>query len=233
MSRRRWLVIILVAAAGLAAAMRLTGGDAAPSVTPERTDKKTGKRAKPLTADDVPVVATLLGKGATGETFTRERNLFSYAKSPEALHAEEAERQRLAAEAAARAKADAERAAEAAKAAAEQQALARKAEAERLEIERQNAILHPKPPVPPSFPYQYVGTIGPADDPYAILLGVDRQFRYAKAGDVVDRKFKVEYVGAVRLDLSYTEPQFADQFAQVSKYDASTAPAAPAAARGR
>lgn len=230
MTRRRWLLLALLAAAAIAAVMQLTGGDAAPSAAPERVDKKTGKRAKPLTADDVPVVATLLGRGATGETFTRERNLFSYAKSPETLRAEEAERQRIAEAAAKRAQEDAERAAVAAAAAAEEAALARKRDAERLEEQRRYDLLHPKPPVPPSFPYQYVGTIGPADDPYAILLGVDRQFRYAKAGEVVDKKFKVEYVGAVRLDLSYTEPQFADQFAQVSKYDAS---AAPAAARGR
>lgn len=220
-SRQRNLLVIGLVVTAWGSWILLSGDEPGVPGTSSAQRSSDRKSAAALTADKVPVVVSALGIPGPAETFERERNLFEYAQSPEELARIEAQR-RLAAEEAQR------RAQEAADAAA------RQAEAERLRLEQERErqrllalekvkqpVIPPKP-VPPSFPYQYVGTIGPVDAPFAILTGPDKQYRYIRAGDTIDREFKLEYIAERRLDLSYTDPRFQDQFTQVQRLSDAT-----------
>jgi hypothetical protein len=215
---RGWTLALALIAVGAWAAWQLASGNEAapePGTAAARTESRKGKDQ--VTAEKVPVVVSRLAEPGTGEVFARERNLFEFAQSPEELEAIEAQRrataeaqrvatQRAAEAAAAKAEAD--------RKAAEVAAAAREAQAKAL---REQLALNPPKPTPPSFPYLYVGTIGPVDNPFAILSAPDRTYRYVRAGEAIDRDFKLEYIAQRRLDLSYTDKQFQDQFTQVQR----------------
>ena len=189
-----------------------TAGPAAADGTRARAKGKTKGLTSP---DDVPDVVGNLAHQRPGEVFTRERSLFDFAKSPEIIAAEEKAKQD-AADAALLAQKVAE-----ARAAADRERMRVQAEAQakqQAELAAQQAKMPKPPPAPPAFPHQYIGSIGPTEAPFAILYGtVDRKYTYAKEGDVVDDKFRIEHVGWVRLDISYTDPQFAGKFANVDR----------------
>lgn len=221
-NRRVVLTGALIVAAAYAAWSMLSseGGRAETAGTATRSQ---GRKAKAVaTADKIPVVVSELAIPGPAETFERERSLFAFAQSPDELARIEAQKRLAAEEARKRAE---EAAAEAARR-AEEERQRREADAERARlaaIEAAKQPVIPPKPVPPSFPYQYVGTIGPVDAPFAILTGPDRAYRYVRAGEAIDRDFKLEYIAERRLDLSYTDPRFQDQFTQVQRLsDAST-----------
>lgn len=174
-----------------------------------------GPRAATDPAADVPVIAHLAFRPRLNETFERERSLFAYAKSPATLAAE---------------RRAAEEAAEAARKAAEERERLRKEQEERDREARKIADAkaaeaaarqaqwlkdNPPKPVPPDFPYEFVGIIGPADRPLAILEDRAHALVYAGSGDVVDNAFRLERVGRKALDFSYVNETFKDQFKRV------------------
>ena len=171
----------------------------------------------PFVADDVPAVVFARGEARDGETFSSIRNnLFVYEKSPAVIAKEEEDRKAAAA------------AMEAARLVQEDQRkkqaeLDRIADEERAKVEaarREEAIRNPPkppPPIPPDFKYQYIGVIGPDSGRYAILQDGSQAFSFAKAGEVIDNQFRVERVGRLNLDLTYTDNRFAGQFQQVPR----------------
>lgn len=178
---------------------------------------KTAKGAKTIEANDIPVVIESEAKPYPGEEFVRERTLFDYAQSPEELAAIEEARRLLAEKQAIEA--------EERRIRDEEMRVLREAEAkeraereakERAEREAYLAANPPKP-VPPHFPYEYIGIIGPKADAHAILRGSGNKLSYARAGDVVDSRFRVERVAKFVLDLTYTELQFAGEISQVER----------------
>jgi len=201
------------------------GSSGAVAETGEARTRAKGKGKGLTSPDDVPDVVGNLAHQRPGEVFTRERSLFDFAKSPEIIAQEEKAKQD-ALDAALLAQKVAE-----ARAAAERERLRIQAEADalrRAELVRQQALQPKPPPTPPPFPHQYIGSIGPTEAPFAILYGtVDRKYTYAKEGDVVDDKFRIEHVGWVRLDISYIDPQFAGTFANVDRTRDSVADAQP------
>ncbi len=224
MTRPQVLAAILVLVLGWIVARTWLMPPELPAGAPGQ-DVAAGSRgkAKVLVAEDVPVVVAGLARLRGGEVFERERSLFEFARSPEEIRAEEEARRQ--------AEEEARRIAEEARAAAAKAAeeLARRAEEERKrqeeERKRQEEALrlNPPPPVPPSFQYQYLGVVGQMSDPLAILLGPDRKYRYVRAGEVIDDRFRLEFIGEVRLDLSYTDARFANVFTQVQRnQDSST-----------
>lgn len=175
-----------------------------------------------VTAEDVPVVSWLHVAEMADEEYERDRNLFNYAKSPAQIAAErrEAEQERI------------RREQEAARRHAREEERLRR-EAQQAELERQRAAAQaaseaeqaveprepatPPKPDPPTFPYRYVGIIGPRDDSYAILQDEEEGFSYARAGEVVNGSFMVERVGRLNLDLSFTDEIFAGEIRQVPR----------------
>jgi hypothetical protein len=220
------LALLWFAWTKLASSTTTTGGTTADPEAAGETRTHAKVKTKGLTSpDDVPDVVGNLARQRPGEVFTRDRSLFDFARSPDDIAAEEAARKaaadaaaKAAAEAAAKAEEDRQRRVEEAKVKAEQDAIALRA-----------VQAAPKPPpLPPPFPHEYIGAIGPTDAPFAILYGItDRKYSYARAGDVVDGKFRIEHVGWVRLDISFTDPQFAGKFANVDRTAESIADAQP------
>ena len=219
MTRNTKLVLVLLAVACWATWALwpgdepLAGGTAAVA-----EDRASGRKGKDLvTAEKVPVVVSRLAEPGTGEVFVRERNLFEHAQSPEEVQAIEEQRR---ATVAAQKVLDQQRS----EAVALQVQKDREAEdARRIARElamkkaREADLLNPPKPIPPSFPYQYVGIIGPVENPFAVLSAPDRSYRYVRAGESIDAQFKLEYIAQQRLDLSYTDKQFQDQFTQVQR----------------
>ena len=226
------VVLLSVAALGLWRASR-SGQDApaarrgGSTASDDDGGARQGKKGKKLGAEDIPVVLIALARAREGETFVRERSLFDYAQSPEEVAA--IEEARKAAELK-RAEAEAERLTilkEHNERKAIEDARLAKLEAEAAEVKRKYLEEHPPKPVPPRFAFDYIGVIGPRDDAYAILRASDQKLSYAKAGDVVGAKFRIERVAKYVLDLTYTEDQFAGEIGQVQR----TFESAPAAGR--
>jgi hypothetical protein len=207
-----WLWVVLGSEEGLLGASGDRGGLSAP----------------PYTSEDIPLIVFKGPDEFEGERFDRpDRNLFNFEKSPEELADEEARRleaQRLADETAeAKAKRDEEarlKRAAAAEAAARKKALD---DAARRASELTDVKLpppRPRPdappaPIPPAFPYEFEGLIGPLDDAIAILRTGEEKLAYARAGQVMDATFKIERVGQVMLVLSFIDPVFEGELRQV------------------
>jgi len=187
---------------------------------------------KTIDADDIPVVSSLAFQPTLDETFTRNRDLFSYARSPEEIQREQ-DAQVAAAKAAQVAAAAAEE--DRKRRAAEQDVKNEALRKEQEETARRQAEFlrdHPPKPVPPEFRYQYIGVIGPREDSYAILAGSGSVFLYARAGDVIDNMFRVERVGRLKLDIGYTDPRFEDELREVPRvFDSAALNAAPGPVR--
>ena len=197
---------------------------------------KAGRGEAADIASTIPVVAALAFKPKVHETFERERSLFAYAKSPATL-----EMERQTAEAAARAAAEAAKVAEEARIERDRVAAIARAEADKkaaIEREKQAAYLrdHPPPPIPPDFPYEFVGLVGPKDAPFAILVDRSKSLVYVQAGEEVAGSFKIDRVGRKTIDLSYLDPRFEGQFKRVqlvSKPGLDLSTAAPASSKAK
>ena len=226
MSAQAWRLVMILGGAALLTfvlSKACSGGVAEPAAKGAAADagddapRRSTRKGKKIEASDVPVVVKSPWRARAGETFVRERSLFDYAQSPEEIARIEKERAD-AAEAARKAAAE-EAAIREEMNKRQQEEAAKRAEAARLEAERQARWLaeHPPKPVPPTFSYEYIGVIGPKDDAYAILRGPDQKLTYAKAGDIVDRRFRIERVAKLVLDLTYTDPQFTGEIGQVQR----------------
>ena len=204
---------LVIAAAGWWIARSMSHSAAPPPGAPsaEASTQTGSKQAKKgdIQASDIPIVIASASKPYPGETFVRERSLFEYAQSPDELAAIE-ESRRLLNERQIRETEERRIRDEELRVVREKEAQERAA-AEAVEAAARAEYLraHPPKPVPPVFPYSYIGIIGPKDDAHAILKGGGNKLSYAHAGDVIDSKFRVEHVGRVAMDLTYTEAQFA------------------------
>ena len=239
MSQRTQLLFLAAVLAVLGFLIVRQLGDGGAGNGPREKRERGSTRGGPTTADDVPALRHLHAPAAPAAEDDRDRDLFAYAESPADRDArrreqEEAERQRAAL-------AEQRRLAEEVRRKAEAEAARRRAEkAARLASERalrdsQAAPVAPEGPRPdpPSFPYEYVGIIGPREDSFAILQTDDEKLLYAKAGDILDSSFLIHHVGKYTLHLGYTDPQFADAAAQVPRKLTTDVGGAPAAAMPR
>ena len=137
------------------------------------------------------------------------RNLFDYGRiAPPPPSAEElARRARLAEEARLRAEEERKRREE------EQEALrlAARERQKKLAEGRRNA---PKPeppkPVPPNFPYKFIGLLGESESKIAIFLD-NKDFLLAKEGEDVKEDFRIMRIGYDTLQIGYTDPQFKEE----------------------
>ncbi|MEM7248956.1 MAG: hypothetical protein AAF533_26755 [Acidobacteriota bacterium] len=78
----------------------------------------------------------------------------------------------------------------------------------------------PPAPTPPAFGHEYVGLIGPRENPVAILADGSRDrdglaFRYVQRGQVFENQFRIERVSALQLVVSFTDPLFSRDRLQV------------------
>lgn len=219
---------------------RSMGQQAAPTPgapTAGASTASASKQAKKgdIQASDIPIVIASASKPYPGETFVRERSLFEYAQSPDELAAIE-ESRRLLNEQQVREAEERRIRDEELRVVREKEAQERAA-AQAVEAAARAEYLkaHPPKPVPPVFPYSYIGIIGPKDDAHAILKGGGNKLTYAHAGDIIDSKFRVEHVGRVAMDLTYTEPQFSGEISRVQRTTegAAATPAASPSPAGR
>jgi hypothetical protein len=141
------------------------------------------------------------------EAYDRQRNLFEYSQSPEAIAAE-------------RARKEAERRAEIERAEREAR-LARERQAEAA----RRALLPPEPPPPPppppppqapAFRYTYVAYIAQLEGSEEYLAALQKKegkptTAIVKVGDVLDSQFVVKKIDIDQVVVSYTDPRFSDQ----------------------
>lgn len=136
--------------------------------------------------------------------YDRQRNLFEYGQSPEALAAERAR------EEAAR-RAELER-----KEREAQMAKQREVEAARRALEPPRPPPPPPPPQPPSFRYTYVAYIAQLSGAQEYLAALQKRegkttTAVVKVGDVLDDQFVVQKIDFDQVVVSYTDPRFKDQ----------------------
>lgn len=60
----------------------------------------------------------------------------------------------------------------------------------------------PPPPTPPAVPFQFTGTLGPAQAPVAVLVEGDRLV-LARQGETVDGKFIIRKIGYESIDVGF------------------------------
>ncbi len=180
-----------------------------PSEDGQGSQAVTGTAASILNGPDVDLA---LLTQQPGDYDGGGRNLFDYGHivPPPPTAEELARRARLAEEARLAAEEERRRREE------EQEAL-RLAALERqrkLEEERRNA---PKPPpreppkpVPPDFPYRFIGVLGESKSKIAIFLD-DKDFLLAKEGEDVKEDFRIVRIGYDTLQIGYTDPQFKEE----------------------
>ncbi len=136
--------------------------------------------------------------------YDRQRNLFEYGQSPEALAAE-------------RARKEAERRAEIERREREaQMAKQREAEAARRALEPPRPPPPPPPPQPPPFRYTYVAYIAQLAGAQEYLAALQKRegkttTAVVKVGDVIDDQFVVKKIDFDQVVVSYTDPRFKDQ----------------------
>ncbi len=83
----------------------------------------------------------------------------------------------------------------------------------KLAAERRNApklLPEPAKPVPPNFPYRFIGVLGESESKIAIFLDAD-DFLLAKEGEDVKEDFRIVRIGYDTLQIGYTDPQFKEE----------------------
>lgn len=141
---------------------------------------------------------------ATEGIYDRQRNLFEYGQSPEALAAE-------------RAREEAARRAEIERQEREvQMAKQREVEAARRSLEPPRPPPPPPPPQPPPFRYTYVAYIAQLSGAQEYLAALQKRegkttTAVVKVGDVIDEQFVVKKIDFDQVVVSYTDPRFKDQ----------------------
>ncbi|HKO55500.1 MAG TPA: hypothetical protein VJ276_06440, partial [Thermoanaerobaculia bacterium] len=60
----------------------------------------------------------------------------------------------------------------------------------------------PPKPVPPDFPYKYIGTFGSAQNPIATFSG-NEEIINARVGDVIQNRFVLRNIGIESVEISF------------------------------
>ena len=200
------LIFLAVAVAALGWNYRaaLFGKDAAGAAR-EQTDTVAPLDKRLAAMLEVPSIP--LERPDVEEAYDRQRNLFEFSQSPEAIAAEQARK-------------DAERRAEVERAERE----ARMARERQVEAARR-ALLPPEPPPPPppppppqppAFRYTYVARIAKLQQEEEYLAVLQKKegkttTEIVKVGDVLDSQFVVKKIDIDQVVVSYTDPRFSDQ----------------------
>jgi hypothetical protein len=145
-----------------------------------------------VTPDQLPKVVEVSLKMTTGSSIRpHSRNLFNYAESPSEIAEKirlEREQEKLAKEAAERRRIQQEEDAKAA---------AMRAEAERV---------NPPPPPPPAINLRFIGKMGDARAPIAILADANSGDVYTvKEGEVLLEKFRIKKIEFDSITIGYTD----------------------------
>ncbi len=141
------------------------------------------------------------------EAYERQRNLFEFSQSPEAVAAERARKE-------AERRAEIERAEREARLARERQAEA--ARRALLPPEPPPPPPPPPPPQPPAFRYTYVAYIAQLQGNEEYLAAMQKKegkptTAIVRVGDVLDNQFVVKKIDIDQVVVSYTDPRFSDQ----------------------
>ncbi len=191
----------LLAALGAAAVFwvfRSWSGSGSPH---EAAAAKASESRKEAAMGKVPVVHMDLLDRAVVKYDPAGRDLFKYAIRPPSV--EQVKQMRAAAEAAAKAQKEAE---ERARQLAEEQ---KKIEEARLA----EVALHPPPPPPPQPPtitFKFLGFVGPPNARVAALEQNDSTF-VAKAGEIVQKDFRIDEIKYESVVISFVDPRFKGQ----------------------
>lgn len=158
-------------------------------------------------ASMLEIPAIPLERPEAEEAYDRQRNLFEFSQSPEAVAAERARQE------AAR-RAEVERAEREARLARERQAEA--ARRALLPPEPPPPPPPPPPPQPPAFRYTYVAYIAQLQGAEEYLAALQKKegkptTAIVKVGDVLDNQFVVKKIDIDQVVVSYTDPRFSDQ----------------------
>jgi hypothetical protein len=177
-----------------------------PSTEEEARKKVSGTAASILQGPDVDLA---LLTQQPGNYDGGGRNLFDYGvikpppPTPEELAAMAAAAEK------ARLEADAERKRLEAEREAQRQAMLERQK--QLDIDRPpQAPREPPKPIPPMFPYKFIGVLGESAARIAIFLDKD-DFLLAKEGEDVKEKFRIDKIGYDTLQIGYTDPQFKEE----------------------
>jgi hypothetical protein len=163
------------------------GGEDAPDI------RTVGKAADP--AGLTPVVEVPIETPPAVEIPKHSRNLFNYSKSPTEVADEiraRKEAERLAAEAAERQRRQAE---EAARIAAEQ---------------AKQIAANPPPPPPPVINFRFIGKMGDARNPIAILADGAGDLLTVREGEIIKDTFKVRKIDFDSVVIGYVKPEWTD-----------------------
>ena len=155
-------------------------------------------------ASMLEIPAIPLERPEAEEAYDRQRNLFEYSQSPEAVAAERARKE-------AEHRAEVERVEREARLARERQA-----EAARRALLPPQPPPPPPPPQPPAFRYTYVAYIAQLQENEEYLAALQKKegkttTAIVKVGDVLDNQFVVKKIDIDQVVVSYTDPRFSDQ----------------------
>ena len=200
------LIALVVAVAALGwnyrASLFGTGGAAEERTAADNVAPLDKKLASMLEIPSIP-----LERPQADEAYDRQRNLFEFSQSPEAVAAERARQE-------AERRAEVERAEREARLARERQAEA--ARRALLPPEPPPPPPPPPPPQPPAFRYTYVAYIAQLQGAEEYLAALQKKegkptTAIVKVGDVLDNQFVVKKIDIDQVVVSYTDPRFSDQ----------------------
>jgi hypothetical protein len=197
------LLVVAVGALGWNYRAWLFGGGSA--AAPEAADKVAPLDKQLASMLEIPSLP--LERPEAEEAYDRQRNLFEYSQSPEAVAAERARQE-------AERRAEIERVEREARLARERQAEA--ARRALLPPEPPPPPPPPPPPQPPAFRYTYVAYIAQLQGDEEYLAALQKKEGKAttaivKVGDVLDSQFVVKKIDIDQVVVSYTDPRFSDQ----------------------
>jgi len=197
------LLVVAVGALGWNYRAWLFGGGSA--AAPEAADKVAPLDKRLASMLEIPSLP--LERPEAEEAYDRQRNLFEYSQSPEAVAAERARQE-------AERRAEIERVEREARLARERQAEA--ARRALLPPEPPPPPPPPPPPQPPAFRYTYVAYIAQLQGDEEYLAALQKKEGKAttaivKVGDVLDSQFVVKKIDIDQVVVSYTDPRFSDQ----------------------
>ena len=200
------LIALVVAVAALGwnyrASLFGTGGAAEERTAADNVAPLDKKLASMLEIPSIP-----LERPQADEAYDRQRNLFEFSQSPEAVAAERARQE-------AERRAEVERVEREARLARERQAEA--ARRALLPPEPPPPPPPPPPPQPPAFRYTYVAYIAQLQGAEEYLAALQKKegkptTAIVKVGDVLDSQFVVKKIDIDQVVVSYTDPRFSDQ----------------------
>jgi hypothetical protein len=136
------------------------------------------------------------------------RNLFDYGKiQPPPPSAEELERLAREAEARRLREEEERRLQEEERERLRQEALRRQKELAEQRLNQASTPAAAAKPIPPTFPYKFIGVLGQAEERIAIFLD-EKDFFMAQEGEDVKEDFRIVQIGYDTLRIGYTDPVF-------------------------